>query len=309
MFSLLGMINSYIGYFNMNATLKGRIYTIVGGVGNFYLLYVAYRFFANGFIGRGSLFILVFLILLYFTYLNVLYFFTPDKTSRFDISPKIEKLLGIKIPDATAQEKAKVAPGFVQTNGIFDQNEFLPSTLKFSAKQRENLKLVVAQLEKIGYLKLDFAGKNDQELFKSSKTGERFYALATPVALPYYELREKKGKLLVYGGVNQIEAVELGEVTQVGLLRGYEALKRYQLSLATVLLAKGPYKFAGRSTMMQKDEPYELQIQIAYREREAHPDFEARLKDEFRQKEQDFEAREKQLEKEHLSRRAKNRNN
>ena len=43
-FSILGMINSYIGYFNMNATLKNRIYTVVGGVGNFYLLYVAYRF-------------------------------------------------------------------------------------------------------------------------------------------------------------------------------------------------------------------------------------------------------------------------
>ena len=76
MFSILGMINSYIGYFNMNATLKNRIYTVVGGVGNFYLLYVAYRFFANGFIVRGLLFILAFLALLYFTYLNILYFFT-----------------------------------------------------------------------------------------------------------------------------------------------------------------------------------------------------------------------------------------
>lgn len=309
MFSLLGMINSYIGYFNMNATLKSRIYTIVGGIGNFYLLYVAYRFFANGFIGRGLLFILAFLVLLYFTYLNVLYFFTPDKTSKLDISPKIEKLLGIKIPDTMAQEKAKAAPGFVQTNGIFEQNEFLPSTLKFNAKQRENLKTVVLQLEKIGYLKLDFAGKKDQELFKSAQTGERFYALAEPIALPYYELREKQGKLFVYGGVNQIEALELGEVTQVGLLRGYEARHRYQLSIATALLAKGPYKFAGRSTMMAKDEPYELQIQIAYREREEEPAFEARLKSEFKQKEQNFEAREKQLEKEHLSRRAKNRQN
>ena len=88
MFSILGMINSYIGYFNMNATLKNRIYTVVGGVGNFYLLYVAYRFFANGFIVRGLLFILAFLALLYFTYLNILYFFTEDRVSKLDISPK-----------------------------------------------------------------------------------------------------------------------------------------------------------------------------------------------------------------------------
>ncbi|MDE6375747.1 MAG: hypothetical protein K2L20_01020, partial [Ligilactobacillus sp.] len=135
-------------------------------------------------------------------------------------------------------------------------------------KQRENLQKVVAQLEQIGYLQLDFGGAKDKELFKKSKSGDRFFALNEPVALPYYELREVNGKLLVYGGVNQIERQELGEVTQVGLLRGIEALKRYRLSLAAVALTGGPYKFAGRSTMMQKDEPYKLEIQIAYRPKE-----------------------------------------
>lgn len=268
MFSILGMINSYIGYFNMNATLKNRIYTIVGGVGNFYLLYVAYRFFANGFIVRGLLFILAFLALLYFTYLNILYFFTEDRVSKLDISPKVEKMLGVKIPDTRAAENAGVASGVMQTNGIFKDEEFLPSTLRTNHKQRENLQKVVAQLEQVGYLQLDFGGAKDKELFKKAKSGDRFFALNEPVALPYYELREVNGKLLVYGGVNQIERQELGEVTQVGLLRGIEALKRYRLSLAAVALTGGPYKFAGRSTMMQKDEPYRLEIQIAYRPKE-----------------------------------------
>lgn len=268
MFSILGMINSYIGYFNMNATLKNRIYTIVGGVGNFYLLYVAYRFFANGFIVRGLLFILAFLALLYFTYLNILYFFTEDRVSKLDISPKVEKMLGVKIPDTRAAENAGVASGFMQTNGIFKDEEFLPSTLRTNHKQRENLQKVVAQLEQVGYLQLDFGGAKDKELFKKAKSGDRFFALNEPVALPYYELHEVNGKLLVYGGVNQIERQELGEVTQVGLLRGIEALKRYRLSLAAVALTGGPYKFAGRSTMVQKDEPYRLEIQIAYRPKE-----------------------------------------
>ena len=252
----------------MNATLKNRIYTIVGGVGNFYLLYVAYRFFANGFIVRGLLFILAFLALLYFTYLNILYFFTEDRVSKLDISPKVEKMLGVKIPDTRAAENAGVASGFMQTNGIFKDEEFLPSTLRTNHKQRENLQKVVAQLEQVGYLQLDFGGAKDKELFKKAKSGDRFFALNEPVALPYYELREVNGKLLVYGGVNQIERQELGEVTQVGLLRGIEALKRYRLSLAAVALTGGPYKFAGRSTMMQNDEPYRLEIQIAYRPKE-----------------------------------------
>ncbi|MCR1901878.1 DUF6681 family protein [Ligilactobacillus apodemi] len=270
MFSLLGMINSYIGYFNMNATLKNRIYTVVGSVGNFYLLYVAYRFFANGFFIRGLLFICVFLILAYFAYLNILYFFTETRVSKFDISPKVEKMLGVKIPDTRAQEKAAqtAAPGFVQTNGIFKDEEFLPSTLVVDRKQRENLQKIVKQLEEVGYLKLDFGGKKDRELFKGAKSGDRFLALEEPVALPYYELREKNGKLLVYGGVNQIERHELGELTQVGLLRGHEALDRYQLSLATAVITAGPYKFAGRSTMMKKETPFKLEVQVAYRKKD-----------------------------------------
>lgn len=177
-------------------------------------------------------------------------------------------MLGVKIPDTRAAENAGVASGFMQTNGIFKDEEFLPSTLRTNHKQRENLQKVVAQLEQVGYLQLDFGGAKDKELFKKAKSGDRFFALNEPVALPYYELREVNGKLLVYGGVNQIERQELGEVTQVGLLRGIEALKRYRLSLAAVALTGGPYKFAGRSTMMQKDEPYRLGIQIAYRPKE-----------------------------------------
>ena len=84
------MINSYIGYFSMNAKLKSQVYTALGTLGNFYLLYVAYRFFANGFYLRGFLYILAFLVLAYFAYLNILYYFTKDKSSKYDITPKIE---------------------------------------------------------------------------------------------------------------------------------------------------------------------------------------------------------------------------
>ena len=38
MFSLLSMINGWIGYINMNAKIKNRVYTVLGGLGNFYIL-------------------------------------------------------------------------------------------------------------------------------------------------------------------------------------------------------------------------------------------------------------------------------
>lgn len=79
MFSIIGMINSYLGYINMNVRLKNLVYTVLGSVGDFYLLYVAYRFFSNGFWPQGALFVLAFLVLGYLAYLNLIYYITKKK--------------------------------------------------------------------------------------------------------------------------------------------------------------------------------------------------------------------------------------
>ncbi|MEE0003536.1 MAG: DUF6681 family protein, partial [Ligilactobacillus ruminis] len=47
-----------------------------------------------------------------------------------------------------------------------------------------------------------------------------------------------------------------------------EAARRYKLSVATACLTKGPYKVAGRSSMLEKDAEFELDVQIAYRDPE-----------------------------------------
>ena len=270
MFSLLSLINGYIGYFSMNAKLKGQIYTILGGIGNFYLLYVAYRFFANGYYLRGTFYILAFLVLLYFAYLNALYYFTKDKQSKYDITPKIEKLLGItpKDPAAEAQKKQKNPLGFVQTNGIYTDADLLPSTLTFTAEQKEHLAALAQKLVAIGYLTADYGGLSDKDMLNSSSQ-TKFYALAAPKALPYFELVTQNEQLFIYGGVNEMEKEPLAQVKTVGLLDVKEALKKYRLSLATVLIAKGPYKIAGRSNMIEKKAPYELEVQIAYQDLEA----------------------------------------
>jgi hypothetical protein len=41
MLSILDMINHGLGYFNLNVKLKNRIYTAIGFVGQWYLIYVA----------------------------------------------------------------------------------------------------------------------------------------------------------------------------------------------------------------------------------------------------------------------------
>lgn len=272
MFSILGMINSYIGYFSMNAKLKSQVYTALGTLGNFYLLYVAYRFFANGFYLRGFLYILSFFVLAYFAYLNILYYFTKDKSSKYDITPKIEQLLGIKAKDHLAEyEKRKnQAPGYVQTNGIFKDEEFLPSVVTTNAEQKANIQALVKDLANVGYLDLNYGGMSEDDMLAIVREGSAtsFQALAEPVALPYFELVERAGRMFIYGGANQMEAKPLGEVRTIGLLSAREAAKRYKLSVATACLTKGPYKVAGRSSMLEKDADFELDVQIAYRDPE-----------------------------------------
>ncbi|WP_368270794.1 DUF6681 family protein [Ligilactobacillus salivarius] len=300
MFSILGLINTWIGYINMNVKIKNRVYTVVGGIGNFYLLYVAWRFFANGFIGRGLLFILAFLVLLYFTYLNAIYWFT-EKKAKWNISPKIENALGIKPKDPEEEARKKVArmrqAGFVQTNGIFDENQdFLPAEITTSEAELANIQIVADSLKKINYLHLDYDGKSKNTIFKEIKSdGKVRYALGeTPQALPYFELKNVEGKLVIYGGINQIESYQLGTVKTIGLMPASEAAKKYHIYLATVVLTGGPFMIAGRSTAMEDNEPFRIDAKIAYtsREKKAAPKVDS-----------SYYERTSSIEDEHLSRR------
>ena len=273
MFNLLSIISSYLGYINVNVKLKNRIYTVLGALGNLYLLYVALRFFANGFYFRGFLFILAFAVAAYFSYLNILYYFTKDKKSRYDISPVIERWLHIAPPEAAEEgemrRSAGPQPGYIQTNGLFDDDqEFLPAVITASSRERANIQQVVSDLERKGYLQLDYAGKSNQEIYRS---GKRQAALSAPVTLPYYELVQTGKYLEVYGGVNQMERLPLGRVKTVGLLPAAEAMARYHLYLASAVIIKGPYKFAGRSDVVVQARDFDLDIKVACRERGAHP--------------------------------------
>ena len=284
----------------MNVKIKNRVYTVVGGIGNFYLLYVAWRFFANGFIGRGLLFILAFLVLLYFTYLNAIYWFT-EKKAKWDISPKIENALGIKPKDPEEEARKKVArmrqAGCVQTNGIFDENQyFLPAEITTSEAELANIQIVADSLKKINYLHLDYDGKSKNTIFKEIKSdGKVRYALGeTPQALPYFELKNVEGKLVIYGGINQIESYQLGTVKTIGLMPASEAAKKYHIYLATVVLTGGPFMIAGRSTAMEDNEPFRIDAKIAYtsREKKAAPKVDS-----------SYYERTSSIEDEHLSRR------
>lgn len=246
MFALFQTIAASLGYVNLSATIKSRVYTILATGGNFYLLYVSYRFFRNGFPGRGTLFILAFLGIAYFCYLNIMYYFT-DRQAKYDVSPRIEKALHIESKDPLSEEEkalAHVGLGFVQTNGIFGENEdFLPATLDISDTQKNNIQEMAQALQDIGFVYANYSGMTDKQIAKlSQNSGKEVHKLVEPVALPYFGMVEEQQKLVIRGGINQMRSTDLATIDTIGLLTASEAVKKFDVYLATVVLTGGPAK-------------------------------------------------------------------
>nr|WP_282564732.1 DUF6681 family protein [Liquorilactobacillus sicerae] len=257
------MISSYLGYINMNVRLKNQVYTALGSIGDFYLLYVASRFFANGFWFRGLLFILAFLGLAYLAYLNVIYYLTK-KNSRLDFTPWIEAKLHLQ-PRSEPKTVSRLRPGYVQTNGLFTNEQVLPAELVFSVAEKNSLNQIVKQLAAQNYLQLDYGGLSDSDILRAKKPGETVAILPEPIALPYFELQQRGKKLFLVGGVNQIEKKELGQIKTVGLMPAEQAAEKYQLFVAAAAIYGGPIKFTGRSSVMKEEKMFKLKVELAYR--------------------------------------------
>ncbi|MFD0896973.1 DUF6681 family protein [Loigolactobacillus binensis] len=271
MLSLLDMLNHYLGYFNMNVKLKNRVYTAIGIAGVLYLGYLAINFIRLGAWTRGILFLLIFLVLVYFVSLNVIYYFTT-KTAKFDISPKIEKLLGGRPAGAAddpmmggkhAAQTTKVIPAA----GLFHEQSLLPAKMLVDTTQQANLDQLVDQLVANNYLQLNYADRSDEQIYEhAQKSGQPVYALGDTVQLPFYELREQNGRYFVYAGRNAIDSLPVGEVTEVGLMPTQDAAAKYRIVLASAQLTGGPYKMAGRSGVVAGNDPFKLVIQAAYKD-------------------------------------------
>ncbi|HJE97966.1 DUF6681 family protein [Ligilactobacillus acidipiscis] len=273
MFALFQTIAASLGYVNLSATIKSRVYTILATGGNFYLLYVSYRFFRNGFPGRGSLFILAFLVIAYFCYLNIMYYFT-DKQAKYDLSPKVEEVLHIESKDPLSEEEQALAHaglGYIQTNGIFSEDEdFLPATLNISDTQKQNIQEVEQALQDIGFVHANYAGLTDKQIAKRVQdSGKEVHKLVEPVALPYFEMVKKQKKLVIRGGVNQMRSAELATVKTIGLLPASEAVKKFDVYLATAALTGGPAKKATRQGAEEFERLYQIDVKFAYKKKDA----------------------------------------
>lgn len=271
MFSILDMINHALGYVNVNVKIKNQIYIGIGIAGNLYLGYVAIRLMQNGAWLRGILYMLVFLALIYFITLNVIYYFT-NKTAKYDLSPRIEKLLGGKPKEALAAEKqaqqSQQQP-YIPANGIFDGQELLPATVKTSRAEQENVHQIVDQLQAANIVRLDYGGLTDDAIIQQAQaTGEPVYAIGQGIQIPFSQLKLENHRLVIYAGINQMDQSPVGHITKVALTDVHDAHEDYKLYLASTVITGGMSKIAGRTSAIEQPGDYQVTAQVAYEGRD-----------------------------------------
>jgi len=270
MFSFLDMVNHYLGYFNISPTLKSRIYTVLGILGDFYLFYIASRFLANGYLSRGILFMLVAIVLLYFAICNLFYYFTK-RQPKFDLTPKIAKVLHIsnkpKITQANSGMGGSVVTNNIPANGMFDDRHVIPAKVTCTPMQEENIKQVVGILKAQGLLREDYGGNSDRQLAEilKSTNDKPVFAIGKGVLLPYFDMERIDNRYVVYAGLNKAERLPVGEVSRIGL-QSIKSIDKEQVKffLASVTIVGGPYKEFGRSALMEHQKDYEIAIKVAY---------------------------------------------
>lgn len=272
MLSFLDMVNHYLGYINVNAKIKNRIYVIIGALGDLYLFYIGFRYLQNGHPFWGLLILLVALILLYFVYLNTVYYFT-EKKAPFDISPKIEKWLHIKPKEAEEGNQPAARGGRnIPANGYFDEKKILPGKLTASDSDARNVQNLATRLQQNQLLQLDYSGLGDREIMEQTrKTGKPVYASGPAVLIPYFEMQTEGHQLVVYAGINQAEKQRVGVVSTVGLQNVADVRDQFELYLANATLVGGPFKVLGRTSLIEQPNDFQVAVQLAYKHHDDRP--------------------------------------
>ncbi|WP_283679269.1 DUF6681 family protein [Lentilactobacillus sp. Marseille-Q4993] len=271
MFSFLDMVNHYMGYFNINLTLKSRIYTILGLLGDGYLFYIAFRFLQNGYLSKGILFMAVAIVLLYFALCNLFYYFT-NKQAKFDVSPFIAKKLHIAEKPKEVHATSGLGSAVITenpSNGIFDDRHVLPAKVEISAEQQQNIDGLTATLIRHQIVTDNYAGYSDARLQSLLKaTGKPVFKIGKGAMAPFFGMKDINHELVVYAGINQAESCPVGTIKRIGL-QSIKSVDREELKffLASVAVVGGPYKEFGRSQMIEHNQPYTVAVKVAYKKR------------------------------------------
>ncbi|MBW1605279.1 DUF6681 family protein [Lactobacillus sp. Sy-1] len=272
MFTFLDAVNQYLGYINFSPKLKNRIYTLVGGVATAYLFYAGTRFIINGVVLQGALFLAVSLFLLYFLFLNVVYYFTGHRAP-FDISPKVEKLLRIKPrePQTTASIKPVIDdlqnPRKIPMDGFYDPKHVLPAKVVSNQGELKNIDIIAHDMLTNALMTDNYAGLSEKELLNYlSQSRKPAYAICAGALIPHFSLKLEAGQYVAYAGINQAHLLRVGVVQRVGLQSVNNINpNRVELFAASAIMVGGNFKINGRAGTVDQQQEYRIQMRIAFK--------------------------------------------
>lgn len=261
MFSILDLFNSYFSVFNVNSRLKGRIYTLIDFVGVSYLGYLTFSYLKNQAYMQGALLGLATLLIFYVALINFMYYFT-EKSVKWDISPLFAKY--VANPDAASGNNVQ----FVPASGLYRTEDVLPALVISEGENQRYLEEIVNQLNERGLIEDAYDNLSVKEQVKVLKNGKNVLYANNRIDLPFYRLEKEGNRLIVVGGLNEMASRPLGYVKQVGLQSASAAMEQYDFFVATVSISGGKGHELGRNGLSEVKYPYELKVELAYKNKE-----------------------------------------
>ncbi len=262
----LQILNHLSGFFSVKSKVRGRIYSLIGFIANFYILYISYRLVVNG-RSRGWLILFLFLILLYFSVLNIIYYFT-NKPVKWDISPLVNRLLGEKEEEVSNSNREKRLN--IPVNGLYNPDQVLTTTIFIDNFQKSNLQKLFLSMQQNGLIGNSYGNMGQEEIYSFLSRHSALPSNYPGNLLPYFSLRFSLNKLIIYGGLNEMNAFPIGTITKIGLQDALLALRDYRFYLSSVVVFSNEnYILDPKSQQIKKVFlPLSLKAEVAYKKRE-----------------------------------------
>lgn len=165
---LLTNIGKFLNYLNINPRLQNKIMTIISVFPTLYILRIVRGYFSNGNYIKGSIYLIIFIILTYFIIINFVYYF-KNKKVKWDVTNLIEDI----VPEDLTFDN----PGSLTTStnsGL--QGKKLP--LIFNEDSPFTIEQIIDELIQQGQIKKQDLETND-------------YLIGKYELIPFYKIRNQ----------------------------------------------------------------------------------------------------------------------
>lgn len=220
---ILTNVGKFLNYLNINPRLQNKIMTVISVFPTLYILRIVRGYFANKNYIKGSIYLVLFIILTYFIILNFVYYF-KNKKVKWDVTNMIEDI----VPEDLTFDGDNAV---ISTNTSGIQGKKLP--LIFHEDSHILIEQVVGELIQKNHIKTQDLAKND-------------YLIDKYTLIPFYKIRNKS--LFIGSSYNDMK-----EVAKIKLVDDADDL----VPLGVFVLG-GTYQVEG----ITYKEPYTIQLRV-----------------------------------------------